>query len=140
MEDFENFERTQSFAQIKLLWNRTLCSRHCLALWVQRVTTRSPRLERTAVSGRNVSVTGHFCVFGHVLVAFFWEATGLGSLAPAPSGLHPQGPSYLPPAPSDTDSDSSVWLLPFFNQLVVFRVWGFDLPGQPGSRFAMVGR
>lgn len=63
MEDFENFERTQSFAQIKLLWNRTLCSRHCLALWVQRVTTRSPRLERTAVSGRNVSVTGHFCTF-----------------------------------------------------------------------------
>ena len=44
----------------------------------------------------------------HVLVAFFWEATGLGSLAPAPSVLHPQGPSYLPPAPSDTDSDSSV--------------------------------
>jgi len=32
------------------------------------------------------------------------KATGLGSLAPAPSVLHPQGPSYLPPAPSDTDN------------------------------------
>ena len=68
--------------------------------------------------------------FGHVFWAFFWEATGLGSLAPAPSVLHPQGPSYLPPAPSDTDSDSSVWLLLFFNPAGGFPGLGFGGPAR----------
>ena len=127
MQDFEKFERTQSFAQKKLLWNRTLFSRHCLALWVQRPTTRSPRQFGRWNVGRR------FCVSQRCGNVVLWRRRAWDLWLSLRCFIPRVQVICLQHLPIRTACGC------YYHQPVTDL--GFDLlPGQPGSRFAMVGR